>query len=108
MSLTIRNYRDGDLEALVDLINAADAVDQLDEATDASEFRELLYRPDFDPYHDALVAVDEEQNIVGHGRLDLKNAPRQGRFIAHTVVDPDWRDEPVERLLVERLWSRAQ
>ena len=108
MHIIIRKYQDGDLEAIVDLINEADAVDYLDEATDVSEFRQLLYRPDFDPYLDALVAVDEEQNIVGHARLDLKNAPRQGRFIARTVVHPDWRDEPIERLLLEQLWSRAQ
>jgi len=108
MKLTIRNYRDGDLEAVVHLINAADAVDQLDETTDVSEFRQLLYRPDFDPYQDALVALDEEQNIVGHARLDLKNAPRQGRFIAHTVVHADWRDEAIEEALLGQLWSRAQ
>jgi mycothiol synthase len=108
MTVVLRKYRDGDLEAIVDLINEADAVDHLDEATDTSEFRRLLYRPDFDPYLDALVAVDEEQNMVGHARLDLKNAPRQGRFIAHIVVHPDWRDEPMERLLLEQLWSRAQ
>jgi mycothiol synthase len=108
MNLTIRNYRDQDLEAIVDLINTADAVDQLDEATDVSEFRQLLYRPEFDPYTDALVVLDGDQRVVGHARLDLKNAPRQGRFIAHTVVHPDRRDEPMERLLLEQLWSRAQ
>ena len=108
MKLTIRKYRDGDLEAVVDLINAADAVDQLDETTDVLEFRQLLHRPDFDPYHDALVAVDDHQNTVGHARLDLKNAPRQGRFIAHTIVHPDWRDETIEELLLGQLWSRAQ
>jgi mycothiol synthase len=108
MNLTIREFRDADLEAIVDLINTADAVDQLDEATAVSEFRQVLYRPNFDPYRDALVVVDEDQNIVGHARLDLKNAPRQARFIAHTVVHPDWRHQPMERLLLERLWSRAQ
>jgi mycothiol synthase len=108
MSAAVRKYQDGDLEAIVDLINEADAVDHLDEATDVSEFRQLLYRPDFDPYLDALVAIDEEQNLVGHARLDLNNAPRQGRFIAHTVVHPDWRDEAIEDLLLEQLWSRAQ
>ena len=45
---------------------------------------------------------------MGHARLDLKNAPRQSRFIAHTVVHPDRRDEAIEQLLLEELWSRAQ
>jgi mycothiol synthase len=108
MIVIVRKYQDEDLEAIVDLINEADAVDHLDEATDALAFRELLHRPDFDPYNDAFVALDEHGSIVGHARLDLKNAPRQGRFYAHTVVHPDRRDEAIEDLLLEQLWSRAQ
>ena len=108
MNVAIRSYRDGDLEAIVDLINKADALDHLDEATDALALRELLHRPDFDPYNDAFVVLDEDQSMVGHARLDLKNAPRQSRFYAHTVVHPDWRDEAIEELLLEQLWSTAQ
>lgn len=108
MNVVMRKYRDGDLEAIVDLINKADALDHLDEATDALALRALLHRPDFDPYNDALVVLAEDQSVVGHARLDLKNAPRQSRFYAHTVVHPDWRDEAIEELLLEQLWSTAQ
>jgi len=108
VNVVMRKYRDGDLEAIVDLINKADALDHLDEATDALALRELLYRPDFDPYNDAFVVLDEDQRVVGHARLELKNAPRQSRFYVHTVVHPDWRDEAIEQLLLEQLWSRAQ
>jgi mycothiol synthase len=108
MSVAVQKYRDEDLEAIVNLINKADAVDHLDESTDASALRDVLHRPDFDPYHDAFVALNENGNVVGHARLDLKNAPRQSRFYAHTVVHPDWRDEAIEELLLEQLWSTAQ
>ena len=108
MNVVLHNYRDGDLEAIVDLINESDALDRLDEGTDALAFRELLHRPDFDPYNDAFVVLADDRRVVGHARLDLKNAPRQARFYAHTVVHPDWRDEPMEELLLERLWSTAQ
>jgi mycothiol synthase len=108
MTIDIRNYEDRDLEAIVELINAADAVDQLDEGTSVSEFRELLRRPDFDPYQDAVVALSEDQRLVGHSRLGLINAPQQSRFYVHTVVHPDWRDQGVERLMLGQLWSRAQ
>ena len=108
MNVVLHNYRDGDLEAIVDLINESDALDRLDEGTDALAFRELLHRPDFDPFNDAFVALDEDQSVVGHARLDLKNAPRQARFYVHTVVHPDWRDEPIEELLLEQLWNSAQ
>jgi mycothiol synthase len=108
MTVVARKYRDTDLEAVVDLINEADAVDHLDEATDAPALRELLYRPDFDPYHDVLVALEKNQGVVGYARLELKNAPRQGRFYAHTVVHPDGRDQGIEELLLEQLWRRAK
>jgi mycothiol synthase len=108
MTIATRNYKDRDLEAIVELINAADAVDQLDEGTSISEFREILSRPDFDPYRDALVALSEDQHLVGHSRLDLIAAPQQSRFYVHSVVHPDWRDQGVERLMLEQLWSRAQ
>jgi mycothiol synthase len=108
MNVVVRKYRDGDLEAIVDLINKADALDHLDEAIDASALRELLHRPDFDPHNDAFVVLDEDQRVVGHARLDLKNAPRQSRFYVHTVVHPDRRDEAIEQLLLEQLWSIAQ
>lgn len=49
MSVTIRNYRDDDLEAIVELINAAGAVDQLDLGTSVAELRELLGEPDYHP-----------------------------------------------------------
>lgn len=106
--LIIRSYRDGDLEAIVELINAADTVDQLDEGTNVSEFREILLRPEFDPYHDAVVAFSEDQRLVGQSRLDLNAAPQQSRFYVHSVVHPDWRDQDVERLMLEQLWSRAE
>ena len=108
MNVTTRHYRDADLEAIVELINAADALDHLDEGIDALALRELLHRPDFDPYNDAFVVLDEDQSMVGHARLDLRDAPLQGRFYAHTVMHPDWRDEAIEELLLEQLWSAAQ
>jgi mycothiol synthase len=108
MSVVLRNYRDEDLEAIVDLINQADGVDRLDEGTDASAFRELLHSPEFDPYNDAFVVLNEQESVVAHARLDLKNAPLQARFYVHAVVHPDWRDQPVEELLLKQLWSRAQ
>jgi mycothiol synthase len=108
MTVVLRNYCDEDLEPIVDVINKADAVDHLDEATDVLAFHELLHRPEFDPYNDAFVVLDEHQSVVGHARLDLKNAPLQARFYVHAVVHPDWRDQAVEELLLKQLWSSAQ
>jgi mycothiol synthase len=108
VTVVVRHYRDRDLEPMVDLINKADALDRLDEATDAAALHELLHRPGVDPYHDVLVVLDEHGSMAGFARLDLRNAPRQSRFYVHTVVHPDWRDEDIEELLLDQLWSRAQ
>ncbi len=108
MSITIRNYRDDDLEVIVDLINAADAVDQLNEGTGIAELREILYRPGLDPHRDALVALDERQRIVGFAHVELKSGPQQSRFYVHTTVHPHWREKGVERVLLQRFWDTAQ
>jgi len=108
MKMAIRNYEDRDLEAIVELINAADAVDQLDQGTNVSEFREVLHHPDSDPYHDAVVALSEDRRLVGHSRLNLVAAPLQSRLYVHSVVHPDWRDQGVERAMLEQLWHRAE
>lgn len=56
MSVTIRNYRDGDLKAIVELINTADAVDQLDWGTSVTELGERFDEPGFHPRQNVFVA----------------------------------------------------
>jgi len=107
MSVTIRNYRDEDLQAVVEVINAADSVDQLDEGTSVAQLRERLGQPDFDPYRDAFVATDEDARVVGHARLELDTGPEQSFFYTTPTVHPDWREQGIERQLLERLWKRA-
>jgi mycothiol synthase len=108
MSITIRYYHDADLEVIVNLINAADAVDLLNEGTGIAELREILHQPGFDPHRDALVALDERQRIVGFARLELKSGAQQSRFYVHTTVHPHWRDKGVERVLLQRFWHTVQ
>ncbi|NIN64569.1 MAG: GNAT family N-acetyltransferase [Anaerolineae bacterium] len=108
MTITIRYYRDDDLDVIVDLTNAADAVDLLDEGTGIAELREILHRPGFDPRRDALVALDERQRIVGFARLELKSGAQQTRLYVHTTVHPHWREKGVERLLLQRFRHTAQ
>ncbi len=108
MTLTIRNYRDDDLEAIVELTNAADVVDQLGEGTSVTELRERFGRPDFDPYQDAFVAQDEGQRVVGCAHLESDIGTEQSFFYTIPTVHPDWRDQGIEKQMLERLWKRAQ
>jgi mycothiol synthase len=108
MSVTIRNYRDDDLEAIVELINAADAMDQVDEGTGVTELRERFGEPDFQPHENVFVAQDEAGRIVGSARLELRPSPEQSFFWAISAVHPECRQRGIERLLLERLWERAE
>jgi mycothiol synthase len=104
----IRNYCDHDLEAIVELINAADAVDQVDEGTSVTELRERFGEPDFHPRENVFVAEDEGGRIAGSARLELRPSAEQSIFWAITTVHPDLRKKGIERLLLRRLWEHAQ
>jgi mycothiol synthase len=108
MSITIRNYRDGDLEDIVNLINGADAVDRLHLGTTVEDLRVRFHSPRSDPRQDVLVAHDRNERILAYAWLELKSAPRQNRFYVHTTVHPHWREKGVERLLLTQLWQEAQ
>jgi mycothiol synthase len=107
MSITIRNYRDDDLEDIVDLINAAGAVDRLHLGTTVEDLHGRFHSPRSDPRQDLLVAHDRNERILAYAWLELKRAPRQNRFYVHATVHPDWREQGVERLLLTQLWSAA-
>lgn len=108
LNLTVRPYRDDDLEDIVELTNAADAVDRLHLGTTAEELRGRLHSPHSDPRQEVLVAQDRNKRIVAYARLELKSAPRQNRLYVHGAVHPDWREQEVQRLLLERMWQKAQ
>jgi mycothiol synthase len=108
MSIVFRNYRDDDLEAIVELMNAADAVDQTDEGTSVTELRELFGEPDFHPQQNVFVAEDEVGGIAGAARLELRPGAEQSIFWAIITVHPQWRSRDIERVLLERLWEHAK
>ena len=70
--ITIRHYRGADLEALVRLINEADAVDRLERGTSLEELGEKFGVPDYHPEENLFVAQDEKGRIVGYGSLYLE------------------------------------
>lgn len=108
MSVTIRNYRDDDLDAIVELINAAEAVDQLDLGTSVTELRELFGEPDYHPQNNVFVAQDEAGRMVGSARLELRPSPEQSFFLTFPLVLPAWRGKGIEGLLLKRLWKGAE
>jgi mycothiol synthase len=107
MQITIRNYREGDLEALVALINAADAVDKLERGTSLQEMREEFGSPNFFPEKDVFIA-EEGGRIVGYTCFWLRKGEEESIFDAWGVVHPAWRRKGIGRRLLERLYQRAR
>ena len=103
----IRNYRESDLEPLVELINAADAVDQLEWGTSLQELRERFDSPTLKPSENVFVAQAGGQ-VVGYTRLRLEKGEADSVFQAGGVVHPDWRRRGIGRRLLQRTHQRAQ
>ncbi|MCY7278482.1 MAG: GNAT family N-acetyltransferase, partial [Phormidesmis sp. CAN_BIN44] len=60
---------EADLQAIVDLINACDAVDQLDQGTSVEELRLDFADPDFDIARDIRLWEDAQGKLSGYGWL---------------------------------------
>jgi mycothiol synthase len=102
-----RNYRESDLEPLVELINAADAVDQLERVTSLQELRERFDLPTLKPEENVFMAQAGRQ-VVGYTRLRLEKGEMESVFKADGVVHPEWRRQGIGRRLLRRAHRRAQ
>ncbi len=60
---------EADLQPIVDLINACEAVDKLDEGASIAEMRSELYAPRVDLERDIRLWEDAEGRLVGFGML---------------------------------------
>ena len=114
-TITIRTYRPADLEALVTLINEADAVDKLERATTLPEMEHAMTCPTAHPETDCFLAWAETPGdaprLVGYSDLSVRPGdPDQGaEGIIHTwgEVHPQWRRQGLGRRLLERSYRRA-
>ncbi len=122
MDITIRNYREKDLESIVALINAAEAHDQAEDGTSADETRSFLTQPGLIPEENVFVAQAENANLVGYAYLRLVHEPNVDSFRTWFVVHPMERQQGrrprgtagrdpqrgLEERLLAQLYARAQ
>jgi mycothiol synthase len=106
--ITIRNYRAGDVPALVGLINEADAIDKLERATTVQEMEHELSFPTAHPETDCTLAWDGEK-LVGYADLYVRagDAGTDGIIYCWGVVHPQWRRHGLGRRLLEAAYTRA-
>ncbi|MBU0494828.1 MAG: GNAT family N-acetyltransferase [Chloroflexi bacterium] len=102
----IRTYQPEDLDALVALINAADAVDQAGFTTTARRLQAHLNRPGRDPARDMFLAELGGQ-LVGYARLDPRHGEREDVVRCEGVVLPAYRRRGIGAELLRRAYQRA-
>jgi mycothiol synthase len=112
----IRPYRDGDIPAIVALINTADAVDKLDEGVSEEELHTRFQSPGADPSH-AVVVVEgprlvgmPKDALLGFGRMfyiDDQEARERVYGTPRLVVHPAARGRGLETVLARRLLELA-
>jgi mycothiol synthase len=108
--IKIRNYRPGDLESLVALINDADAHDRLERATTMEELAHEMSFPTTSPETDCFLAWADDR-LVGYTDLYVRQGDAQMdaecAVYCWGVVDPRWRRRGLGRRLLEAAHGRA-
>src|SRR5438105_12707147 len=108
----IRPYREGDIPAIVTLINAADAVDKLDRSTTEDELRLRYQSPRSDPPSQVIVVEGAksfglpEDALIGYGRITYMDDAEASKRIYGTprvTVHPAVRERGLELVLARRL-----
>lgn len=108
MPITIRTYRESDLESIVALINAADAFDKIEDGTSIEETRGWLTTPGMNPEENVFVAEDEGERIVGYAWVHLAKDAAESSFRCRFVVHPAERGCGLEERLLARQSARAE
>ncbi|MDE3087875.1 MAG: GNAT family N-acetyltransferase [Chloroflexota bacterium] len=107
MGITIRNYRPDDVERIVALINAADAIDQTEDGTSVAETREWFASPGFNPEENVFVAEDDGQ-MIGYALVRLVKNETESTFRTWYQVHPTRRGGGLEDRLLARQYARAE
>ena len=107
MTVRIRNYEEGDLPVLVDLINVADAVDGMERGTSLQEMEENFGRPSLDPKRDVFLAEVESQ-VVAYGCLTTERDEHTCVFRLQGEVHPEWRGQGIGTQMMDRMMAAAQ
>lgn len=107
MEPTIRNYRPTDLEPIVALLNAADAVDRIEDGTSVEEAREWFSSPDLYPEENVFVA-EQGARVVGYAYVRLVKDARESSFRTWYQVHPSIRERGLDETLLARQYARAE
>lgn len=103
----IRNVREDDLEAIVALINEAEAVEKMERGISLTELWARLHQPGLDPTRDAFLA-EADGRLVGFCAYNIDQDEAEWGAETWGVVHPAWRRQGIGRRLLEAVCKRIE
>ena len=105
-----RAYTEADIPAMVDMLNACEAVDQFDYSYSVEVLTADLSEPTLDKARDLRLWETEAGQLVGIGWLRLRKSEEHGKLDSSLdlSVHPDFRDLHLEDTIMDWALRRSE
>ena len=113
MPVSIRAYREGDFDSVLETINAAARAGGDSPLLSEADLRERLATPHgvdwpIDPQDDSFVAEAAGAGVVAYADGQVRGGPGAWMYRTWCFIRPEFRGQGIGRALLERLWARVQ
>jgi len=107
LSATLHPFTWYDLAAVVELMNRSEAADRVERGTSVGELRAWWVSDPGDPEQDVFLALVDGE-VVGFGRVILREGEGFSQFQARGTVAPEWRRRGVGTQILAECERRAK
>ena len=108
IDLAVRNYRgEEDIAPIAALFGAAAAVDGPHYGGTENDTRQTMTAPRTFPRQNVFL-FEAGGQLVGYGRVQLDEGPKESVFVLRGMVHPRWRRQGIGTRLMDRLEQRVQ
>jgi mycothiol synthase len=107
-SVFFQHLKPGDLDGILACIHAASRADQDSFFPSEADLQKRFEDLHIDPINDIWVARVPNTGVVGYAEGALREGTRQGFYLTHCSVHPDFRAQGIGGTLMEKQWLRVQ
>jgi mycothiol synthase len=104
---SIRNYKSGDFEDLLNLINHCSHSDEEPFRMTAAQLMDKLSAPDTIPGKDYFIVGTSAQQVVGYGEGFLRKSVGAQLYMTRASILPEFRHQRIGKALLSQLWERV-